>query len=669
MKSKKLCMNLICFLLVLGFISVSFAETILSYQGFIKKPDGSPANEVIDISFKLYDVESGGNALWSEDHYSVEVENGLFSVLPGSINDLSSISVDGDIFFELTISGEVLTPRIRMTKSLRSQEADIAKSVHDNSITTAKFADGSITTIKLADASITSNKMADGVITSEKIANNAIGSEKLVDQAVTSEKIADGAIDSKHLSSDLADKVEGGTSQQKNVQNFPEQEPDFVPNSTLDNGSVFVRAGGVDFKANDPLALSLMIYWKMDEIVGTTVIDSVNTANDATAYSQPESTVGKLGKALSFNSLKKQYVHKSHADNIDFGKGDFTIAFWLRAGNPDQCMSILSKANNLGEEDQYKGFVFSNQDVPVEDSLHFSVNSGGTGKKNDKKATASGVFDNQWHHIVGTRKGTDIILYVDAKEKGRDSDVQQSVSVNEPLLIGSLMGDYFFDGDIDEVIIWNRSLSQEEINTLYNKDKGKGITFVTSNLYFRRSDGTEVSLTKFWEDRGRNINFTGDNVCIGCSEQDPTEKLEVHGNIKVSGSGNGVQFPDGTVQFSAFPSGAVIPFDLDQCPVGWEEFGQAKGRVVVGSDGSENGLTDRKRGDWGGAEEHKLEIDEMPAHSHNFKTYYNGNRYGGRVSGNYSQYEFSSVSTNSVGGNKAHNNMPPYTVLLYCKKK
>jgi len=659
-------------LLVFGFTSVSFAETILSYQGFIKKPDGSPANEDIDITLKLYDVESGGEALWSEDHYSVAVEDGLFSVLPGSINDLSTVSVDGDLFLELTISGETLVPRRRLTKALRAHEADeadIANSVKDGAITTNKFADGSITTSKLADASITSNKMADGVITAEKIADNAIGSEKIVNQAISSDKIADGAIDSSHLNSDLANKIEGDANTDKNVHYLNEQEPDFGPKSKQDNGAVFVRAGGVDFKANDPLAISLVIYWKMDEVVGSTVIDSVNTANDATAYSQPGSIEGKLGKALSFNSLKKQYVHKSHAENIDFGKGDFTIAFWLRAGAPGHCMSILSKANELGAEDQYKGFVFSNQDLPVENSLHFSVNSGGTGKKNDKKATAAGVFDNQWHHIVGTKKGTDIILYVDSQEKGRDSGVDQSVSTNEPLLIGSLIGDYFFDGEIDEVIIWNRSISEDEIKTLYNNDKGKGITYVTSNLYFRRSDGTEVSLTKFWEDRGLDINFTGNNVCIGCTDQDPKEKLEVHGNIKISGSGHGIQFPDGTAQFSGLPSGAVIPFDLDQCPVGWEEFDLAKGRVIVGTKGSVNGLTDRQRGYCAGAEEHQLTVEEMPAHSHSFSTHYNSGRYGGRVTGEYTRSNYSSVSTSNSGGNKPHNNMPPYTVLLYCKKK
>jgi len=178
-----------------------------------------------------------------------------------------------------------------------------------------------------------------------------------------------------------------------------------------------------------------------------------------------------------------------------------------------------------------------------------------------------------------------------------------------------------------------------------------------------------VSLTKFWEDRGLDINFTGNNVCIGCTDQDPNEKLEVHGNIKISGSGHGIQFPDGTFQYFPFPSGAVIAFDLDQCPAGWEEFDLAKGRVIVGTKGSENGLTDRQRGYCAGEENHTLTVDEMPAHSHSFSTHYSSGRHSGRVTGDYTRYGYSSVTTSSSGGNKSHNNMPPYTVLLYCKKK
>ncbi|MGR3176775.1 MAG: hypothetical protein ACUZ8E_01805 [Candidatus Anammoxibacter sp.] len=48
--------------------------------------------------------------------------------------------------------------------------------------------------------------------------------------------------------------------------------------------------------------------------------------------------------------------------------------------------------------------------------------------------------------------------------------------------------------------------------------------------------------------------FRGDgNVGIGTTN--PTEKLEVNGNIKITGTGNGIKFPDGTAQTTAATSG------------------------------------------------------------------------------------------------------------------
>ncbi len=57
--------------------------------------------------------------------------------------------------------------------------------------------------------------------------------------------------------------------------------------------------------------------------------------------------------------------------------------------------------------------------------------------------------------------------------------------------------------------------------------------------------------------RGPTGNF-GD-VKVGIGTTNPSEKLEVAGNVKVSGTGNGVIFPDGTKQTTAASGGASFP--------------------------------------------------------------------------------------------------------------
>lgn len=52
-----------------------------------------------------------------------------------------------------------------------------------------------------------------------------------------------------------------------------------------------------------------------------------------------------------------------------------------------------------------------------------------------------------------------------------------------------------------------------------------------------------------WNQSVTNIYYSSGNVGIGTSR--PGEKLKVVGNIEVSGSNNGIKFPDGTIQRTA----------------------------------------------------------------------------------------------------------------------
>jgi hypothetical protein len=77
---------------------------------------------------------------------------------------------------------------------------------------------------------------------------------------------------------------------------------------------------------------------------------------------------------------------------------------------------------------------------------------------------------------------------------------------------------------------------------------------------------------------------TSGNVGVGTTSP-PTQKLEVAGNVQISGGGNGLKFPDGTTQTTAgynVPSGAVMHFNLAGCPTGWSALVAAQGRYLVG---------------------------------------------------------------------------------------
>lgn len=118
----------------------------------------------------------------------------------------------------------------------------------------------------------------------------------------------------------------------------------------------------------------------------------------------------------------------------------------------------------------------------------------------------------------------------------------------------------------------------------------------------------------------------------------------------------------------ATPKGAIMAFDLPQCPPGWESFSKLNGRVVVGA-GSATGLTTREHGENGGREAHALTVQQMPSHAHNH-VFTNHQKTPKHV--DYSSDEWGAVtsnrSTSATGGGQPHPIMQPYYVLTYCIK-
>lgn len=146
---------------------------------------------------------------------------------------------------------------------------------------------------------------------------------------------------------------------------------------------------------------------------------------------------------------------------------------------------------------------------------------------------------------------------------------------------------------------------------------------------------------------------------------------------------DGIDGKDGANGESAdFPKGAVVAFDLrDGCPVGWETFADAMGRVLIGSDppdwtGGRNldlhkqPLKERKFRSAGGEEAHTLQIEEMPSHQHTMINGGTNDAVDGPTRGDSWGVRLtnSSEETASTGGNQPHNNMQPFLALLYCKK-
>lgn len=196
-------------------ISSQNAQKEMTYQGYLTDDQLNPVNGSHNLTFRFYNAETGGDALWSETHENVNVISGLFLVILGSTNALD-LPFDEQYWLGIQVDDTAeLTPRIRMTSvatSLHSLTAALATDIQDAIVTSSKIVDGSIQALDLGfslpSLPINANDIADSAITSLKIADGSIqaldlgfplpvlplNTDDIADSAITSLKIADGSI-------------------------------------------------------------------------------------------------------------------------------------------------------------------------------------------------------------------------------------------------------------------------------------------------------------------------------------------------------------------------------------------------------------------------------------------------------------------------------------------
>jgi hypothetical protein len=84
----------------------------ISYQGFLTSAGNVPTNASLQMVFRLFDVPTGGAALWSETQ-TVAVTNGLYNVSLGAATPLAlpALPFDAPYYLEITVGGELMSAR------------------------------------------------------------------------------------------------------------------------------------------------------------------------------------------------------------------------------------------------------------------------------------------------------------------------------------------------------------------------------------------------------------------------------------------------------------------------------------------------------------------------------------------------------------------------------
>jgi len=100
-------------LLFTGSLAYAVPGTI-NYQGVLTDSGGIPFNQDVSVTFRLFDVATGGTSAWTETQ-TVTVANGVYNVQLGQVSPLTGVDFTASYWLEVEVGGETLTPRQALT--------------------------------------------------------------------------------------------------------------------------------------------------------------------------------------------------------------------------------------------------------------------------------------------------------------------------------------------------------------------------------------------------------------------------------------------------------------------------------------------------------------------------------------------------------------------------
>lgn len=205
----------------------------------------------------------------------------------------------------------------------------------------------------------------------------------------------------------------------------------------------------------------LVARWNFNSSSGRVLDSSGNNLTGIVDGAKP--TPGKFGKAFDFSN--GGYIRIPN--NPSFEPANLSVEAWVKSdGSPGTFNYILTK----GSKDCFAAsYAFY---TGASGGLIFYI-SDGTGFSLSPDA-GTGIWDNKWHHITGTFDGSTVRLFVDGAEVGGGASTGLEIGYNLPsgndIFIGKFNEacSFDFNGQIDEVRIWNKALTPREI-TLHSQ--------------------------------------------------------------------------------------------------------------------------------------------------------------------------------------------------------
>ncbi|WP_148039249.1 LamG-like jellyroll fold domain-containing protein [Methanohalophilus sp. RSK] len=206
----------------------------------------------------------------------------------------------------------------------------------------------------------------------------------------------------------------------------------------------------------------LVGWWTFDD----TINDASQNSNHGVMNGDISYIDGVSGKCLDLDG--NGYVEIPYDSTLDMTDA-ITVSVWLKtsetsfayatdkwwySGSADRAWSLNFQGNNLVWRASYNGQDSGSEEIKYD----YSDYNGGW------------LTSPEWKYVTGTYDGNNLSLYVDGEFIGEKTLSDGIISTSRPLFVGAGNDgeDFHYDGQIDDLQIYNRALSESEISAIYN---------------------------------------------------------------------------------------------------------------------------------------------------------------------------------------------------------
>jgi len=194
-------------------------------------------------------------------------------------------------------------------------------------------------------------------------------------------------------------------------------------------------------------------------------IDETGHGHDGTAFGATltSNRFGQANSAYNFNGLNN-YI--SIPNSSGFAVTDFSVAAWVQTSDKSDYKYITSTYGGASSSAEWY-----NLNIMPTGTARLQTDPGSTSNPPFAIGTTD-VADGNWHFLVGTRDTSTGLLkiYVDGNLQRTEADIStEELNPAVDFRIGVQHGfsDRYFNGNIDDVRIYDRALTAGDINTLY----------------------------------------------------------------------------------------------------------------------------------------------------------------------------------------------------------